>query len=689
MAPPSPRSPPVLVEDTVSRYPTAGEEPQVSLTQPEGRPQGIRRRRPKMRRRPQNVLPKEVDESEKPVRGEENTSILDLVNEDKKRTDLFPNSPASRSNPSTYVSDPAKAALESDSPAEPVNAAGPQYYRPQPPTNRLPVGDSEPVGNSRGYLDAAAEGPASYVPERPNDASYVPILNPIRVPSEGATRLPAENIRDTNVKPVLNVIPESDVPLRSHSEVRLPENEQPDLAEYAPHSFDSNEDTLAVNPEDPAANKEPLNPTNRRPNPSEIHYNSAYPEYADYSRGPQTHARRRQEPPESSVHNPPVSTYSSPRRDSGTKPQEYDNDAEVDRRQTSLYRPPLERVGSRYKTENLEEPTRSRSQEHSPSTGAPRTRGSSRYQSPESEYAPERTRSSTNTRSETPSDSTSRSRSPASSQSSTRARGSQRYTPEAVEVPRISTRNQIQNTRDVTRAAGETAKSSTGYDDLVKDTEPSSNVRSASELRDYGSVRNTLRSGPQYEVRDEEPVNSYEESVEEADAYNPYLTNRQANTRGRTNQGQAAPVQPPEPEYHVPPNRQQSRSQYEPQNPRSRHQPQYAAPQNPRTDSRQAASRQNPPSSRQQGRTRQQNPEPAPSPRRPSGGSNFKCPDAYGFFADPVQCDKYYECRNGTAEVNLCHDGLAFNAINAPTFLRCDSLRDVDCKSRPELRKYN
>lgn len=73
-------------------------------------------------------------------------------------------------------------------------------------------------------------------------------------------------------------------------------------------------------------------------------------------------------------------------------------------------------------------------------------------------------------------------------------------------------------------------------------------------------------------------------------------------------------------------------------------------------------------------------PEPAASK------SNFKCPESFGFFADSRQCDKYYECRNGTAIESLCTDGLAFNEVSAPKFLRCDSLRDVDCSSRPELQ---
>ena len=31
-----------------------------------------------------------------------------------------------------------------------------------------------------------------------------------------------------------------------------------------------------------------------------------------------------------------------------------------------------------------------------------------------------------------------------------------------------------------------------------------------------------------------------------------------------------------------------------------------------------------------------------------------ECPEANGFFADAVQCDRYYECKNG--QVNLCDD---------------------------------
>nr|XP_015905191.1 serine/arginine repetitive matrix protein 2 isoform X1 [Parasteatoda tepidariorum] len=154
---------------------------------------------------------------------------------------------------------------------------------------------------------------------------------------------------------------------------------------------------------------------------------------------------------------------------------------------------------------------------------------------------------------------------------------------------------------------------------------------------------------------------------------------------------QRAPPPRDAPEYQAPrqrapPAARQEIEQRPPrQQPPPRYQPDYQEPQSPRVDRNQANRRQPSP---QQPRARPQ--ESATSPNhdeRSSGRSRFKCPEPYGFFADHVQCDKYYECRNGTAVENLCNDGLAFNEASAPKYLRCDSLRDVDCNSRPELQK--
>lgn len=787
LAPPPP--PPVPVEEAVPLHPAPVIDPQVPPAAPEGRPQGTRRRRPKKRRRPQSTVPKVEDEPEKPpVLVPEKDKISELLNNDDKRTDTFQSNPQSRNAPPNFDSDPsyppAKESWENDSPIDQPhrNIARPQYFRPQPATNRLPIDETGPAGNSQEYVESTPNNPnvdaaAPYVPQKPptptrNEAAYIPVLPPIRVPSEGSSRLPPEDfpstrtkettrqtypsdysvplrshsnkppvpdpddvIRTTGAKPIHNIIPQLDddnIPTRGHSEVRLPEVEKPLISPEYPQSDFNPDEELPIPPEPSSKssgdNEEPHNPANRLPNPSEIHYDSVYPEFLDNpSRGSQRIAGRRQETVESPARNP---SYSSPRRDTGTKPQEYDNDAEIDRRQASQYRPPLQRSSSRYISEDSDEATRSRVQQ-SPPASPPRGRGSSRYQQraddtvakrlPPIDHAkPHIDHIESFSPSRTPVDDTvaerqppidharphidhvesfspSRTRSTSGTHSASRTRGSQRSSPEPIENnPSTTSRRQsIPVDTQHTPPNPEYIP----IDEIIKSgprspassrtiSQPPPSVPTENEP-DFAPARNTLRPRPQYETRDAEPVHAYEESVEGANDYNPPpQIPRQSNTRGRTNQRTQMPrQQPPEPEYEAPPSRTPSRqaAQYEPpQNPRSRHQPQYQPPQNPRQEN----TRQNAPNSRQQGRSRQPNSEIAAPKSRSSGGSKFTCPDAFGFFADPVQCDKYYECRNGTAEENLCSDGLAFNEISAPKFLRCDSLRDVDCKSRPELRKY-
>ena len=76
----------------------------------------------------------------------------------------------------------------------------------------------------------------------------------------------------------------------------------------------------------------------------------------------------------------------------------------------------------------------------------------------------------------------------------------------------------------------------------------------------------------------------------------------------------------------------------------------------------------------------------APNPRP----GEFQCPiDEDGFFADPIQCDKYYECVNGVAYQLLCDDGLVYDISKggAGHADPCDSPYVVDCTDRPELRE--
>merc|ERR1712241_1475401 len=59
----------------------------------------------------------------------------------------------------------------------------------------------------------------------------------------------------------------------------------------------------------------------------------------------------------------------------------------------------------------------------------------------------------------------------------------------------------------------------------------------------------------------------------------------------------------------------------------------------------------------------------------------FRCPEKNGYFADPEQCDLYYECIDSIPEAKLCPDGLLFEAEN-PNLEKCDYPFNVDCGAR-------
>ena len=105
-----------------------------------------------------------------------------------------------------------------------------------------------------------------------------------------------------------------------------------------------------------------------------------------------------------------------------------------------------------------------------------------------------------------------------------------------------------------------------------------------------------------------------------------------------------------------------------------------------------------------------------------------ECPEDNGFFADAVQCDRYYECKNGQVTLsqlvdllnlvvfrrsetihgrpgnfdqeksdtsflillkitdNLCADGLVFDETSIQ-FAKCSFPFSVDCSDRPQLQK--
>ena len=84
------------------------------------------------------------------------------------------------------------------------------------------------------------------------------------------------------------------------------------------------------------------------------------------------------------------------------------------------------------------------------------------------------------------------------------------------------------------------------------------------------------------------------------------------------------------------------------------------------------------------------------APRRPASTTKSptieedettdECPEPNGYFADAYQCDKYYECIDGTITEKLCPDGMVFNDFS-PMHEKCDLPFNIDCSQRPDLRK--
>ncbi|RXG54220.1 hypothetical protein Avbf_11173 [Armadillidium vulgare] len=69
-------------------------------------------------------------------------------------------------------------------------------------------------------------------------------------------------------------------------------------------------------------------------------------------------------------------------------------------------------------------------------------------------------------------------------------------------------------------------------------------------------------------------------------------------------------------------------------------------------------------------------------------GENFVCPEDFGDFEDPIQCDKYWRCDQGVATSNLCDDGLVFDKFKADGREDpCDSPYVVDCAKRVKLQE--
>jgi len=67
-------------------------------------------------------------------------------------------------------------------------------------------------------------------------------------------------------------------------------------------------------------------------------------------------------------------------------------------------------------------------------------------------------------------------------------------------------------------------------------------------------------------------------------------------------------------------------------------------------------------------------------------GQGDACPEKNGFFADALQCDRYYECKDFNITDKLCPDGMVFADLSIE---RCDFPFNVDCKDRPETQPPN
>jgi len=62
-----------------------------------------------------------------------------------------------------------------------------------------------------------------------------------------------------------------------------------------------------------------------------------------------------------------------------------------------------------------------------------------------------------------------------------------------------------------------------------------------------------------------------------------------------------------------------------------------------------------------------------------------ECPEENGFFADAIQCDRYYECQLGEVSEKLCPDGLVYDE-SSTAFAKCSFTFSVDCTGRNELQ---
>ncbi|KAK4296344.1 hypothetical protein Pmani_031150 [Petrolisthes manimaculis] len=61
-----------------------------------------------------------------------------------------------------------------------------------------------------------------------------------------------------------------------------------------------------------------------------------------------------------------------------------------------------------------------------------------------------------------------------------------------------------------------------------------------------------------------------------------------------------------------------------------------------------------------------------------AASAQFNCPDD-GFYRDPNQCDKYYDCYRGEVKEKMCPDGLVFDDTQPPKVEQCNYPFIVQC----------
>ena len=78
-------------------------------------------------------------------------------------------------------------------------------------------------------------------------------------------------------------------------------------------------------------------------------------------------------------------------------------------------------------------------------------------------------------------------------------------------------------------------------------------------------------------------------------------------------------------------------------------------------------------------------PSPPPPPIPAAlAASSFNCPadESTGYFADPDQCDVYWDCDRGFAQLRECPDGMAFSERARRTSNPCVFHWMADCQGR-------